>query len=80
MAVKFTNSTKDNINVLGIDILDMPQIEGAQFYKGDLLDEKTRLYIPEFFDLKPIDVCISDMAPNFCGDIDIDHHNIGVLN
>lgn len=54
----------------------MDPVPGAFFYKGDLLSEKTQLFIPEYFSMEPVDLILSDMAPNFSGDLDTDHYNI----
>ena len=41
--------------------------------KGDINDEAVLTQIPLFFDMRPVDVLLSDMAPNFSGDLDFDH-------
>ncbi|KRX04341.1 hypothetical protein PPERSA_03581 [Pseudocohnilembus persalinus] len=66
--------------ILAIDRDSMNPVDGSFFYKGDLLDEKTRLFIPEYYDMQQLDIIMSDMAPNFSGDLDLDHHNITQLN
>lgn len=30
----------------------MDPVDGAFFYRGDLTEEKTRLFIPEYFDME----------------------------
>ena len=48
-------------SIVAIDILDMPKIKGVKFIKSDLRDfEETKLN-------KPIDIVISDIAPNISG-------------
>ena len=48
-------------SIVAIDILDMPNIKGVKFIKSDLRDfEETKLN-------KPVDIVISDIAPNISG-------------
>ncbi|KAL4479469.1 hypothetical protein ABPG72_011791 [Tetrahymena utriculariae] len=80
VAVEFTKSSEKKPTVLAIDRDFMDPVQGAVFYQGDINDKKTQVYIPEFFKLEPVDVVISDMAPNFSGDLDQDHLLIQDLN
>ena len=80
VAVNCVKSTKENPLVLAVDKTPMPKVPGAHFLIGDVTDEEIRLEISEFFDLNPVDVILSDMAPNFQGEKDIDHMEIAVLN
>lgn len=66
--------------ILAIDRDPMNEVEGADFLRGDVEEEATRLKIAQYFEMKPIDVIISDMAPNFMGDKDMDHMAISALN
>ena len=66
--------------ILAIDRDLMNEVEGAEFLRGDVEDEAIRLKISQYFEMKPIDVIISDMAPNFMGDKDMDHMAISALN
>lgn len=80
VAVNCVNSPIKAPIVLALDKEPMPKLPGACFLLGDINDENTRLEISEFFDLKSVDVILSDMAPNFEGDKDLDHMSISVLN
>ena len=66
--------------ILAIDRDPMNEVEGADFLRGDVEEETTRLKIAQYFEMKPIDVILSDMAPNFMGDKDMDHMAISALN
>ena len=57
-------------SITAIDILDMPKIKGVKFIKSDLRDfDETKLN-------KPIDIVISDIAPNISGIGLIDNSNM----
>ena len=57
-------------SIVAIDILDMPKIKGVKFIKSDLRDfDETKLN-------KPIDIVISDIAPNISGIGLIDNSNM----
>ena len=57
-------------SIIAIDILDMPKIKGVKFIKSDLRDfEETKLN-------KPIDIVISDIAPNISGIGLVDNANM----
>ena len=80
VAVDYVKSPKDAPNVLAVDKIDMSKVPGSKFILGDINDETVRLEISENFDMKPVDVILSDMAPNFDGDKDSDHMAIASLN
>ena len=57
-------------SIVAIDILDMPEIKGVKFIKSDLKDfEEIKLN-------KPIDIVISDIAPNISGVGLVDNANM----
>ena len=57
-------------SIVAIDILDMPKIKGVKFIKSDLRDfEEIKLN-------KPIDIVISDIAPNISGTGLVDNANM----
>ena len=57
-------------SIVAIDILDMPKIKGVKFIKSDLRDfEEIKLN-------KPIDIVISDIAPNMSGIGLVDNANM----
>ena len=57
-------------SIIAIDILDMPKIKGVKYIKSDLKDfEEIKLN-------KPIDIVISDIAPNISGVGLVDNANM----
>ena len=57
-------------SIVAIDVLDMPKIKGVKFIKSDLKDfEEIKLN-------KPIDIVISDIAPNISGVGLVDNANM----
>ena len=57
----------DKCTVIGIDLLDMDPIDNVKFIKGDFQDEDVLKQVDELLDGRPIDLVISDMAPNITG-------------
>lgn len=58
--------------VLASDILDMDPIEGVDFIKGDFTEEDVFTKILQALGGRPVDLVMSDMAPNMSGMNDID--------
>ncbi len=67
--------------VIGVDrqnIKDLEEPEATvEYIRGDITEQRTREIIRETLgaddDEKPVDVVISDMAPNMSGEYDLDH-------
>jgi len=57
----------DKCTVIAIDLLDMAPIAGVHFIKGDFQDETVLEKLDQLLDGRPIDLVISDMAPNITG-------------
>ena len=53
--------------VLAVDLLDMAPIPGVTFFKGDFNDEAVLRWLTLQLDGRPVDLVISDMAPNLSG-------------
>lgn len=53
--------------VLAIDILDMPAIAGVEFVHGDFRDQEALSKLEELLNEQPVDLVLSDMAPNMTG-------------
>ena len=53
--------------VIGIDLLEMEDIEGVRFLQGDFREENTLARLREVLGLRKADVILSDMAPNLSG-------------
>ena len=58
--------------VIAIDRLSMLPIEGVQFIQGDLEESSTLETVFNTLQAKPIDLVLSDMAPNLSGVASID--------
>ena len=58
-------------NILSIDIKDMEKVDDVKFIKCDMLDEKIKNEIKEYFNGK-LDVIISDMAADTTGNKSLD--------
>jgi len=57
----------DKCTIIGVDLLDMDSIDNVKFIKGDFQDEDVLKQIDDILDGRPIDLVISDMAPNITG-------------
>lgn len=58
--------------VLASDILAMDEITGVNFIQGDFTEESCFQQILDALQGRPVDIVISDMAPNMSGMSDID--------
>lgn len=58
--------------VIACDILAMDPLYNVDFLQGDFRDEKVLAKLMEMIDGRPIDVVLSDMAPNFSGNPNVD--------
>lgn len=58
--------------VIACDILPMNPILGVDFLQGDFREESVLAQLMEMIDNRPIDVVLSDMAPNFSGNPGVD--------
>jgi 23S rRNA (uridine2552-2'-O)-methyltransferase len=63
---------KPHGKVIASDILEMEVVEGAHFIQGDFTEEQCFQQILAAVGNKPVDLVISDMAPNLSGMNDID--------
>ena len=50
--------------VVGLDLLDLEPMEGAMLIKGDFTEEKVLDELMAVLQDRPVDLVISDMAPN----------------
>lgn len=53
--------------VVALDILEMPALAGVQFIHGDFRDESALSALREVLAGDPVDLVLSDMAPNMTG-------------
>jgi 23S rRNA (uridine2552-2'-O)-methyltransferase len=56
-----------NGRIVALDILEMEPIEGVTFIQGDFREDAVLAQLNEAVDGKPVDVVVSDMAPNLTG-------------
>jgi 23S rRNA (uridine2552-2'-O)-methyltransferase len=53
--------------IIALDLLAFEPIEGVQFIQGDFRDEAVAAQLTEALAGRPVDVVVSDMAPNLSG-------------
>ena len=53
--------------ILALDVLEMAPIEGVDFIRGDFREEAVSQALGERLGGRPVDVVLSDMAPNLSG-------------
>ena len=58
--------------VIAIDVLDMEPIQNVEFLKGDFTEPEIYESLHEIVGQKPIDLVLSDMAPNISGISSVD--------
>ena len=63
---------KGNGRVFALDILEMQPLRGVTFLQGDFTDETVLARLEQMLDGKPVDLVISDMAPNMSGISSVD--------
>lgn len=56
-----------NGTLIALDLLDFEPIEGVNFMQGDFRDEAVAQRLHEALAGRPVDVVVSDMAPNLSG-------------
>lgn len=58
--------------IIAIDVLDMDAINNVHLLKGDFTEQEIYEYLRELVSQKPIDLVLSDMAPNISGISSVD--------
>jgi len=58
--------------VIAVDILEMAQVPGVTVIRGDFQDEATLHAVERALEGRPVDLVISDMAPNLSGIASVD--------
>ncbi len=58
--------------VIAMDLLDIEPINGVDFIKGDFSDDAVFERLQQLIDNRPIDIVLSDIAPNMSGSKAID--------
>ena len=62
-------------HVIAVDLLEMAPLEGVDFIKGNFCEDSTEEKLLNLINGHPVDLVISDMAPNFSGVKEIDQPN-----
>jgi 23S rRNA (uridine2552-2'-O)-methyltransferase len=65
--------------IISLDILPMEPIEGVTFLQGDFRDEEVIARLQQAVQGRPVDVVVSDMAPNLSGVESVDAVRIAHL-
>jgi len=65
--------------IISLDILPMEPIEGVTFLQGDFRDEAVLARLQQAVQGRPVDVVVSDMAPNLSGVESVDAVRIAHL-
>ena len=61
-----------NGHVIALDLLDIEPIQGVDFIKGDFSDDEVYEQLQGLINNQPIDIVMSDIAPNMSGSKAID--------
>lgn len=62
----------DSGKVLALDILEMEPVHGVEFIQGDFTEDEPLQALEALLDEQPVDLVLSDMAPNMSGMSTID--------
>lgn len=68
-----------NGTIIALDLLEMEPIEGVQFILGDFLDEAVAAELSAAVGGRPVDLVVSDMAPNLSGIAASDSARVALL-
>lgn len=68
-----------NGTIIALDILDFEPIEGVHFLQGDFREDSVLAQLHDLVNGRPVDVVVSDMAPNLSGIESADAARIGHL-
>jgi len=58
--------------VIGVDLLEMLPVPGVRFVQGDFGDDAVLAEVEKLLDGRPVDLVLSDMAPNISGVASVD--------
>lgn len=62
----------DTGRVIGLDVLDMEPVPGVEFICGDFTEDEPLAQLEQALQGRPVDLVLSDMAPNMSGMAAID--------
>lgn len=68
-----------NGTIISLDLLPMEPIAGVQFIQGDFRDDAVLAELEAVLQGRPVDVVVSDMAPNLSGHSSTDAARVGHL-
>ncbi len=60
-------SMGDSGRVVALDILEMPSLAGVEFIHGDFREDEVLAQLEAMLNGQPVDLVLSDMAPNMSG-------------
>lgn len=69
----------EGVTVIALDLLPMEPVDGVQFIQGDFHDEAVLAQLHAALDGQPVDLVLSDMAPNLSGIASSDAARISLL-
>ena len=58
--------------VIGVDLLEMLPVPGVRFVQGDFGDDSVLAEVEKYLEARPVDLVLSDMAPNMSGVASVD--------
>ena len=58
--------------VVGVDLLEMLPVPGVRFVQGDFGDDAVLAEVEKYLEGRPVDLVLSDMAPNMSGVAGVD--------
>lgn len=65
--------------IIALDLLPMEPIEGVHFIQGDFREESVLAQLQEVVQERPVDLVVSDMAPNLSGNSTTDGARVELL-
>jgi 23S rRNA (uridine2552-2'-O)-methyltransferase len=65
-------AVKPGGQVIAVDVLDMPELSGVRFVRGDFHDAATLGEVERLLGGQAVDLVLSDMAPNISGIANVD--------
>ncbi|WP_442975527.1 SAM-dependent methyltransferase, partial [Salmonella enterica] len=68
-----------NGRIIALDLLELEPIEGVEFIQGDFHDESVLARLTAAVGGRPVDLVVSDMAPNLSGIASSDSARIALL-
>lgn len=65
-------AVRQGAQVIALDMLEMDSIAGVTFIQGDFTEDATLAKLAQLLNNRPVDLVISDMAPNMSGVASVD--------